>query len=127
MIYLDDIFPLTNSAAANSITPNAAGHASCEITFPADNSSVSGLAPIIGTAASSAAFDRWEITHRPVSVDFWLAPFRLPNSREQIHNGKLMEWQTKTVRNGGYSLRLAVYTRDGATVCDKTIRLQISN
>ncbi len=125
VIFLDDIFPLTDTGV--DTTPNTAINASCEITLPLDNASVSGMVPVIGTAASSATFDHWEIAHRPATASSWLAPFRLPNSREQIHNDKLMDWQTKTVANGDYLLRLDVYTRGGATVCTKTIRLRISN
>jgi hypothetical protein len=115
-IYLDEVFSFAR--------PKPQG--TCEFISPQNTATVHGLIPIIGTATSNE-FDHWEIDYRPSWVSFWLAAFKLPRSREQIQGGELMSWDTQTVGNGDYYLRLTVYTTDGAAICQQMILLKMRN
>ncbi len=113
-IYVDDLYTL--------VKPQVAG--SCVIGSPADGSTVSSWISVTGTAASND-LEHWEIDWRPDWVAAWQG--KLYSSRSPVNNAKLMDWQTGTVGNGDYHLRLVVFASDGSTLCERTILLRVRN
>jgi hypothetical protein len=83
------------------------------ITFPGDNEVVRGVISITGSAAHPA-FDRFQIAYarEPVSGNNAWTIIGVER-REQIINGELAVWDTRTVPDGSYSLRLRVIRLDG--------------
>ena len=78
------------------------------ITSPLPGSLVSGLLPIIGSASHSQ-FSRYEIAfaYSPNPTDTWFivqAPGTAP-----VANDVLARWDTTTISDGVYTLRLRVY------------------
>lgn len=116
VIYIDNLYSFARPPTQGA----------CDITAPPNAATVKDSVSVVGTATSNE-FDHWEIDHRPAWVNFWLAPFVLPRSREQIQGNELMRWNTRTVGNGDYYLRLIVYTTDGLAICQQTILLKIRN
>lgn len=82
------------------------------ISYPADNDVVRGLISITGSAVHPS-FDRYQLAYvlEPNANDQWIGIG--PEYREQIVNGELAIWDTTTVPDGSYSLRLRVVRLDG--------------
>lgn len=83
------------------------------IASPADNEVVRGVVSITGSAVHPS-FQRYEVSFaaEPVtSNEQWVL---ISDARtEQIVNGELVAWDTNTVPDGSYSLRLRVVRLDG--------------
>jgi len=101
------ILPAWGSMAA----PPAQGDLAI-ISYPADNDVVRGLISITGSAVHSQ-FDRYQLAYvlEPNTNDQWIGIG--PEYREQIVNGELAVWDTTTIPDGSYSLRLRVVRLDG--------------
>lgn len=83
------------------------------ITFPANNEVVRGVISITGSA-THPAFDRFQVAYaqEPVSGNNAWVIIGVER-REQVVNGELTVWDTRTVPDGSYSLRLRVVRTDG--------------
>lgn len=83
------------------------------IASPADNDVVRGVVSISGSAVHPS-FQRYEISFAAepvVSNDQWVM---IDVARtEQVVNGELITWDTNSVPDGSYSLRLRVVRLDG--------------
>ena len=83
------------------------------INFPSDNDVVRGVISITGSA-THPAFARFQMAYakEPVaSNDAWIT-IGIERS-DQVVNGELAIWDTTTVADGSYSLRLRVIRLDG--------------
>jgi hypothetical protein len=83
------------------------------ISFPGDNEVVRGVISITGSAAHPA-FDRFQVSYarEPVAGNnAWVAVGI--ERQDPVINGELAIWDTTTVPDGSYSLRLRVIRRDG--------------
>jgi hypothetical protein len=91
----------------------ASAQASGQITSPRDRASVRGLVPIEGSA-THPQFQKYEIHYgpEPNPSDQWTpivgSPFSVP-----VVQGRLGLWDTTTIPDGIYSLRLRVVRQDG--------------
>lgn len=91
------------------------------ITSPAQNETVVGVVNITGTAAHPQ-FVRYEISfaYDPNPTDTW---FELqPPSETQVAEGLLAAWDTTSISDGTYMIRLRVYSSDSATPQEAIVR-----
>ena len=89
-------------------TGNAAG---VEITAPIPGTPLLGTVPIEGSTLIEG-FISWEITfsYANDSTGTW---FLIAEGDEQIASGELTQWDTTTITDGDYNLRLTVYLQGG--------------
>ena len=84
-----------------------------QITYPADNEVVRGIISVTGSAVHPQ-FDRFQLAYAPEPVtqnDQWVG-IGIERT-DQVVNGELAIWDTTTVPDGSYSLRLRVVRQDG--------------
>ncbi len=83
------------------------------ISSPTDNEVVRGIVSVTGSAVHPN-FDRFQVSYAVepvVSNDQWIIIGE--EHREQVVNGELVQWDTTTIPDGSYSLRLRVIRVDG--------------
>ncbi|MBN2386225.1 MAG: hypothetical protein JXB85_04340 [Anaerolineales bacterium] len=91
--------------------PAAAQETAPQIASPQSNSEVNGLVPIIGTSAVEGFLSAelaFAYADNPTGSWFQLAVFTEP-----LTEATLAVWDTTTVSDGFYSLRLRAYLADG--------------
>jgi len=83
------------------------------IASPTDNEVVRGVISIRGSA-THPAFDRFQVAYarEPVTRNNAWVTIGIER-RDQVVNGELAIWDTRTVPDGSYSLRLRVIRADG--------------
>jgi hypothetical protein len=98
------------------------GHA--EISRPTAGDSVSGVVTILGSA-SSTSFDHYELSfgYDPNPTDTWF-PIGEPVST-QVSFGRLGLWDTTSITDGTYALRLSVTLDDGSVLEDVVEGIQV--
>lgn len=97
--------PLTPAWAA----PRAQGSTAI-ISAPASGSSVRGVVQVTGSALHPE-FDRYELYYTVEPGENWV--FIGEPGRQPVNNGFLGNWDTNSLPDGSYSLRLRVVRRDG--------------
>src|SRR5258708_2934117 len=113
-------------ALFNATFAQDANSASARITAPKDGDSLFGLVTIQGTAAN-AAMQRYvlEFDQQDTGVVQWF-PFAGPIT-QQVTSGVLGQWNTTTVPDGRYQIRLRIVLRDGTVISDVVQNLHVSN
>jgi hypothetical protein len=82
------------------------------IDSPSSGETVSGVAEIRGTAAEPGMMRfRVEFGYDPDPTGTWFLVFE---GTEPVRNGLLGEWDTSSIREGNYALRLTAYFADGS-------------
>lgn len=120
--------PIFPTLAPTSTPPPAAG-VNCDnplaiITSPPMNATIRGTVPFTGTA-NTADFLFYKLQYMPDASwgsERW---GELYQSADRVVNGKLMEWQTRTVEPGVYWLRLLVTRSNGQYGLPCTIRVVV--
>jgi len=79
------------------------------ISYPPETEVVRGVIEIRGTAAN-ADFWKYELAAAPFGTQNW---FNIAVSETPVTNGVLGVWNTGTVQDGTYTLRMRVVKRDG--------------
>ncbi len=82
-----------------------------EITSHQSGEAIRGIVPISGFTAVDG-FISWELTfgYAKDTTGTW---FLISEGKEPISNGTLTEWDTSTITDGKYNLRLTVYLGGG--------------
>ncbi len=82
-----------------------------EITAPLSGAPLKGLVTIEGTAALEG-FRSWELTfaYAGDTTGTW---FLLAEGEEPVTRGELAQWDTTTITDGDYNLRLTVFLEGG--------------
>jgi hypothetical protein len=95
----------------------AQGNAELRIDSPARDEAVSGIVEISGTAdAAGMVRYRIEFAYDPNPTDTW---FPIAESTTPVRSGLLAAWDTSTLREGKYLLRLIAYFgNDSATTVE---------
>ncbi len=93
------------------------------ISYPPETEVVRGVIEIRGTAAD-AAFWKYELAAAPFGTQNW---FNIAVSETPVTNGVLGVWNTGTVQDGTYTLRLRVVKRDGNYDEYSTQRVLVGN
>lgn len=85
--------------------------AGVEITAPSPSTPLQGTVTIEGSTIMEG-FISWEITfgYASDSTGTW---FLMAEGDEQVSSGELTQWDTTTITDGNYSLRLTVYVQGG--------------
>lgn len=96
-----------------------------EITSPASGAMLRGTVSIQGTT-DIAAFQSAELSFA-FADDADGAWFLLAKSDQPVSNGELGSWDTTTVADGDYTLRLKVFSKDGQVDTSEVTGLQIRN
>ncbi len=90
----------------------AQGDATLRIDSPSEKQSVSGTVDIRGTAASPGMTRyRVDFAYEKNPTGTW---FPIAEGTAPVQNGVLAEWDTASISEGTYSLRLAAYGQDGS-------------
>jgi hypothetical protein len=85
---------------------------SLRIDSPVSGAEVSGNVDITGTAAAPGMMRyRVEFAYDPDPTGTW---FLIAEGVDPVENGTLAEWDTSTIREGEYALRVAAYFADGS-------------
>jgi hypothetical protein len=86
-----------------------------ELTSPQPSQVVSGLVTLSGTA-DHPAFNRYEVSFAYVedTTDTWFSIGEPVDTR--VIDGRLALWDTSTITDGDYSLRLRVWLQDGRSL-----------
>jgi hypothetical protein len=79
------------------------------ITYPPETEVLRGSVQIKGTAIHSD-FWKYELAAAPQGTENW---FNIITSETPVQDGVLGVWDTRTVADGAYSIRLRVVRRDG--------------
>ncbi|MGB7539994.1 MAG: hypothetical protein WBM17_15745 [Anaerolineales bacterium] len=107
-------FPIL-AAVVLSISPIAASYQADEalrIDSPVVNETVSGNVEILGSAAAPGMMRfRVEFAYDPDPTGTW---FLILEGTEPVQDGKLADWDTTSVSEGDYALRLAAFFADGS-------------
>ena len=82
-----------------------------EIHSPSPGTPIQGTVTIEGNTVIEG-FKSWEITFSYASdtTGTW---FLIAEGAEQVRQGELTQWDTTTITDGDYNLRLTVYLQDG--------------
>ncbi len=90
------------------------------ITSPAEGQSIAGMVYITGTAAGPS-FARYEIAfaYEPNPTDTWFE--MQPPSAAQVAAGTLAVWDTRSIADGIYMIRLRVYSTDSQTPAEAIV------
>lgn len=94
------------------------------ITSPTDGQQVSGTINITGIV-SALDFNRYQIELAPVGQDTF-AIISPVNTSQVPNNGTLLQWNTTTVPNGIYRLRLAAFANNGGFIY-KIVQIGVNN
>lgn len=97
------------------------------ITSPANNEVVRGVISIRGSA-THPSFDRFQVAYarEPVSGNNAWVLIGIER-RDQVVNGELAIWDTRTVPDGSYSLRLRVVRNDANYTEIETNQIVVAN
>ncbi|MEK7278001.1 MAG: hypothetical protein AAB427_11685 [Chloroflexota bacterium] len=84
------------------------------ITSPAEGQSIAGIVNITGTA-TGPGFARYEVAfaYEPNPTDSWFE--MQPPSAAQVASGTLAVWDTRSISDGVYVIRLRVYSTDSGS------------
>ena len=94
-------------AASAAASPSLQG-TRAEISSPADNAVVRGTVPIVGTA-TDPDFWKYEVHYALGGTEQWILVDSIRES--QVLDGLLETWETISIPDGSYSLRLRVVNR----------------
>jgi hypothetical protein len=96
---------------ASWVAAQSGDPAGVEITAPAQGTPLQGAVTIEGSTFVEG-FQSWEITFGYASdtTGTW---FLIAEGEEQITEGELTQWDTTTITDGDYNLRLTVYLQGG--------------
>jgi hypothetical protein len=93
------------------------------ITYPPETEALRGVVEIRGTAVHPE-FWKYELAAAPFGTQNY---FVIAVVEEQVVNGVLARWDTRSVGDGPYTLRLRVVRRDGNYDEYFVMRLQVAN
>jgi membrane peptidoglycan carboxypeptidase len=94
------------------------------ITSPTDGQQISGTINITGII-SAPDFNRYQLELAPVGQDTF-AIISPVNTSQVPNNGTLLQWNTTTVPNGIYRLRLAAFANNGGFIY-KIVQIGVNN
>lgn len=118
----------TQNALSPVLSPVPSGSSGCVpdqiiITSPAPGDEVKGTVQLIGTAAiPNFGFFKYEVT--PVGTQNWAT---VSAGRQPVQNAKLGDWDTTTLANGDYFLRLVLTDNVGTSLEPCVIAVRILN
>lgn len=96
---------------ASWVAAQSEDSAGVAITAPSPGTPLQGTVSIEGSTINEG-FNSWEITFGYVSdsTGTW---FLIAEGDEQVERGELTQWDTTTITDGNYNLRLTVYLEGG--------------
>src|SRR5687767_9496308 len=118
----------TQNALSPVLSPVPSGSSGCIpdqliITAPEPGDEVSGTVELVGTAnIPNFGFYKYEVT--PLGTENWAT---VSAGREPKQNGELGDWDTTTLANGDYFLRLVVTDNVGISLEPCVIAIRILN
>lgn len=118
----------TQNALSPVLSPVPSGSSGCIpdqviITSPEPGGEVKGTVKLVGTAAiPNFGFYKYEVT--PIGVESWAT---ISAGRDPKQNAELGEWDTTTLANGDYFLRLVVTDNVGTSLEPCVIAIRILN
>lgn len=114
-------FPTVQPAAATPYPYNV------QITYPVDGSQIAGYVPIYGSA-SHPRFVQYALEWGPDPNpnNLWY-PFTAQPQMGVVLNGTLGAWNTTSVNDGNYQIRVHVWLNDGTDATDLVTGIRVSN
>lgn len=96
------------------------------LTFPANGQEVIGPIDIRGQVTAPANFARYQVEYAPVNTDAFTIIGNFNPQQQPIPDGVLAQWDTRTVPNGDYRLRVAVFSIEGGFIY-REITVRVNN
>jgi penicillin-binding protein 1A len=96
------------------------------LTSPANGQEVIGPIEIRGQVTAPANFARYQVEYAPVNTDSFTIIGNFNPQQQPIPDGVLTQWDTRTVPNGDYRLRLAVFSIEGGFIY-REITVRVNN
>lgn len=98
---------------------------SARINNPSNGQTLTETVTITGQV-SAPDFNRYELEYAPVNTDQFIPIGDPVNQQFPDAGSTLGQWDTRLVNNGGYILRLAVYSNSGGVIY-RTVNINIQN
>jgi hypothetical protein len=96
-----------------------------EITSPVPGEALQGIVPVIGTIQTTSFNDAaLEFSYVEDDTGSW---FEIARTRIQIVDGEIGTWDTSTLTDGNYTLRLSVILSSGEVITDTVMGLRVRN
>ncbi|MBZ0290019.1 MAG: hypothetical protein K8I30_20510, partial [Anaerolineae bacterium] len=121
-IPLPPVAPPTQVCDVNTLLPTA------RITAPTSGQVVQNVIQIQGTVSAQQNFDRYTLAYAPVnSTNFTL--IGQPSTQQVPNQGVLGQWDTRTVTNGIYTIRLEMFATaaSGGGYLRRDIQVTVQN
>lgn len=118
----DVLAPPASACDLNTILPTA------RIASPADATTVEGIIQITG-AASAPNFARYELHYAPINTNNYTPIGGAVTIQQTTLGAVLGEWDTRTVPNGDYVIRLSMFAtaESGGGYLYRTTRVRVQN
>ena len=97
----------------------ASGSLQAHILLPEAHSGGSNQIEVVGTA-SGFKFDTWQLLYGPSAVPTAFQPIHTPSQQQKI-NETLLVWETSSIAEGIYTLRLEVNSVEGNILRDEVV------
>ena len=101
--------PKRAAAAATPALPDTCKTSGVTISFPANESELEGQVNVMGTA-DIPNFQYYKLEYQPEGAPAWSY---LLKRRGSVQNAELFMWDTTTLKNGRYGIRLTVVDQTG--------------
>lgn len=112
--------PPVASCDVNTQTPTA------NIVSPSPNQTLQGEVPIIGQVSAPANFNRYQMEYAPLNSTNFQTIGGFSQQQQPNPNSTLATWDTTTVPNGQYTLRLTVFSNEGGFIY-RTVMVTVDN
>lgn len=97
------------------------------LSSPANGQSLQGEIQVQGQVSAPVNFNRWQLEIAPQgTTNYQVLPGFPQTAQQTAPNSVLMTWDTTTVPNGNYTLRLTVVSNDGGFIF-RSVNIQINN
>lgn len=113
--------PPTEECLQGQVLPNIL------INFPQEGTQLLGNVPVTGQVSASE-LQRWELQISEVGTDNFRSIMPQPSTTQMQANGSILyEWDSTTVANGAYILRLAAFSNFNGGFIFRDVRVSVQN
>ncbi len=96
------------------------------ITSPTNTQQISGVIQVIGTATANLTFSRFQLEYANAAAPTSFTQINQPVTTPQ-NSGLLGTWDTASVPNGSYILRLAMFSNQAGGYLYRTVNVTVLN
>lgn len=96
------------------------------LSSPTENQTLTGTVTVMGQVNAGANFSRYQLEYAPISSPNNFVQIGNPSTNQVPGSASLGTWDTTLVPNGGYVLRLIVFSNTGGSI-QRTVTVNVSN